>query len=77
MKSIPFNCISVKNDKIISFKENKSCFRFINPEQKEVKCILVDGCAITDGIRCDHLLIDANDMEHFIDMQILSIAEAE
>ncbi len=76
MKSIPFNCISVKNDKIISFKENKSCFRFINPEQKKVKCILVDGCAITDGIRCDHLLIDANDTEHFIELKGRDIKHA-
>lgn len=76
MNSIPCRCISIKNDKIISLKENKSCFRFFNPERKEVKCILVDGCAITDGIRCDHLLIDANDSEHFIELKGRDITHA-
>jgi len=76
MNSIPVNCISVKNDRIISFKEKKSCFRFFNPERKKVKCILVDGCAITDGNKCDHLLIDANDTEHFIELKGCDILHA-
>lgn len=76
MSSIPYSCICLKNDKIISLKENKSCFRFFNPERKEVKCILVDGCAITDGIRCDYLLIDANDTEHFIELKGRDITHA-
>lgn len=72
----PLGCIFIRNDKVISLKENKSCFRFLNPDQKEVKCIVVDGGAITDGFRCDHLLIDANKMEHFIELKGRDIPHA-
>lgn len=73
---IPDTCISISNEKIIPLKENKSCFRFLNPEQKDIRCILVDGCAITDGLRCDHLIIDANGMEHFIELKGHDISHA-
>ncbi len=30
---------------------------FLNPQQREVEKIEVDGCAITDGARCDWMLL--------------------
>lgn len=74
--AIPVRCVTVRNDKIIALKENKSCFRFLNPDQKEIECILVDGCAVKEGIRCDYLLIDANKTEHFIELKGTDISYA-
>lgn len=67
--AIPAQCSAMNNNKIIVLSENKSVFRFLNPAQNEVECIVVDGCVITEGIRCDHLLIDANGVEHFIELK--------
>lgn len=70
------SCISIREDKVISLKEKRSTFRFLNPDQKKVKCILVDGCALTMGDRCDHLLVDENGVEHFIELKGCDIMHA-
>ena len=66
---IPQRCCVINNNKIICLKEHKSKFIFHNPEQKKVNCINVDGCAITEGPKCDHLLIDANSVEYFVELK--------
>lgn len=70
------SCISIREDKVISLKEKRSTFRFLNPDQRKVKCILVDGCALTMGDRCDYLLVDENGVEHFIELKGCDVAHA-
>ncbi|MBI0400398.1 hypothetical protein [Cyclobacterium marinum] len=46
-------------DKIIVLKDpgnNKCEMRFLNPNKLEVEKIMVDGCAITVGKKCDFML---------------------
>ena len=66
---IPNRCCSIKNDRIIALKERRSTFHFLNPDRKNVKCIEVDGCAIVEGNKCEHLLIDSNNVEYFIELK--------
>ncbi|HMS42864.1 MAG TPA: hypothetical protein PKE69_21725 [Pyrinomonadaceae bacterium] len=42
---------------------------FINRNRKVIRKIEVDGCAITDGIRCDWLVINDEDYEHFVELK--------
>ena len=41
-------------DKLLVVKENKCKCVFSNPNQHLLTKIKVDGCQITDGIRCDY-----------------------
>lgn len=59
--------IDVK-DKIIVFEENRSKLVLLNPLQIKVRKIIVDGCEITVGIRCDYLCL-AKDIEHYIELK--------
>lgn len=74
--TIPERCCSIKSDKIIPIREHKSLFHFLNPEEKQVKYIIVDGCAIVEGNKCDYLLIDSNSVEHFIELKGRDIKHA-
>ncbi|MCD8435121.1 hypothetical protein LNJ03_07385 [Tenacibaculum dicentrarchi] len=65
------DCIEISNDKIIVFKDpgnNKCEMRFLNPSQLEVSKIRVDGCKITDGKKCDFMLL-ANKTENYIEIK--------
>lgn len=63
------SCSKNSNQKIFSFKENKSTLTLINFDQVESECIYVDGCEIKDnGIRCDYLLI-AKGLEMYIELK--------
>lgn len=69
-------CCSIVTDQIIVLKESKSIFRFNNPERKKVKKIVVDGCAIVEGAKCDHLIIDSNSVEYFIELKGCDVKHA-
>jgi hypothetical protein len=61
-------CVSRTKQKIISFSENRSTLVLNNSNNVEAICVVVDGCQITSGIRCDYLMI-ANEIEHFIELK--------
>ena len=64
------NCRTTSSDSIFSFKDKKrkSELRLINTDKVESTTIHVDGCEITDGIRCDYLHL-AKDLEIFIELK--------
>ena len=47
-------CTWEVTDKLLVVKENKCKCVFSNPNQHLLTKIKVDGCQITDGIRCDY-----------------------
>lgn len=61
-------CTTQTKQKIITFSEKRSTLILNNTNQVEVTCIVVDGCEITSGIRCDHLML-AKEIEHFIELK--------
>jgi hypothetical protein len=42
----------------ILFEENKRKFIGYNPDEKPVIRVVIDGCLMTTGIRCDFLLVE-------------------
>lgn len=58
----------VKHSKIV-LRENRSTMVFNNPGRKKVRKILIDDCVITNGSRCDFLLITDDSTEHFVELK--------
>ena len=61
-------CKSENDHKIIVFQENQSKLIIENPERLKTTKIIVDGCEITEGIRCDFLLL-ASGIEYYIELK--------
>ncbi len=64
MKRFP-DCETITTNPKILLRENRSEIVFENPKKLELCIIKVDGCAITDGIRCDYTLTANNVKEEF------------
>lgn len=77
MRNIPEICAQETSDSIIKFQEKKSIIRFSNKSHRTYKRITVDGCAITDGERCDNALypVDGRD-EFYIELKGSDIIHA-
>ena len=69
------NCITRNKNKRIVFQETRSKILFNNPKQLSTTQVKVDGCEITDGVRCDFLLI-VNNKEFFIELKGQDIEHA-
>lgn len=63
MKKVDSACLRPTTDRIIRFEENKRKILFINSSLLPYIAVRVDGCAITHGVRCDHLLISGDALE--------------
>lgn len=82
------SCRETSTQKIFTFKENRSTLILENRDQASSVKIIVDGCEINEGIRCDYMHISkeiemyielkGQDLEHAMEqikrtMEILSI----
>ena len=56
-------CIRQTTDSQIMFEENKRKIIFLNPQRLPYERVDVDGCTINDGVRCDKLLLSADERE--------------
>lgn len=66
----PFgHCQTTRTDTIILLKENQSQIIFLNPQNKTVYQIKIDGCWITTGQRCDWVLITQNMTTYYIELK--------
>jgi hypothetical protein len=61
-------CSTKTKQKIITFSEKRSTLILKNTNKVYATCVRVDGCEITTGIRCDHLML-AKEIEHFIELK--------
>jgi len=61
-------CSEIVDHKEIVFKENRSKLTILNPNRLIGKRLEVDGCEITEGIRCDYLLL-IKSLEMFIELK--------
>lgn len=61
-------CTTKTKQKTITFSEKRSTLILNNTNQTEAICVVVDGCEITSGIRCDYLML-AKEIEHFIELK--------
>ena len=67
-------CVENFSGDIMTLKENKS--KFIIKNANNLVKILVDGCAIKDGIRCDYLVKVQDKLEIFIELKGQDIEHA-
>ncbi|MBR5594653.1 MAG: hypothetical protein IKW46_11365 [Bacteroidaceae bacterium] len=63
MRNVPSVCITETNQSVIKFEEKKSVVKFNNPKRLTYKMVAVDGCALTEGVKCDNLLCSADEQE--------------
>lgn len=56
-------CIRPSTDSQIKFEEFNRKIIFLNPNHELYQKVQVDGCTITDGIKCDKLLLSADEHE--------------
>ena len=68
-------CKVITKNKLIIFSEKRSKLTVQNTRNSEVTKIVVDGCQITSGIRCDHLMI-VDEVEYFIELKGQDIEHA-
>ena len=62
-------CTEETNNPIIVLEEKGKKMTFINKERKVIRKIQVDDCAITEGKRCDWLVINDEHYEHFVELK--------
>ncbi|MFC2092516.1 hypothetical protein ACFLSV_01325 [Bacteroidota bacterium] len=63
------DCEKKVTHKKIVLEENKSKITFNNPKKQFVRVILIDGCVIKSGVRCDNLVIDNISIEYFVELK--------
>lgn len=63
MKNRVEACITPTTDSQIKFEELKKKLIFLNPQRRSYKKVQVDGCTLKDGIKCDNLLLSADEYE--------------
>lgn len=77
MKHVPSHCVTDTTDKIISFKENNRSINFQNPSSRPYRRVKVDGCAITEGLRCDNLLVSNDEtQEYYVELKGVDVMHA-
>jgi len=69
-------CTENKTDSKILLTENRMKMTFLNRERKVVKVVTIDNCVVTEGIRCDYLVINEKDNEFFVELKGTDIRHA-
>ncbi len=69
-------CLERTRNKIIVCEENKRKIIFYNNNARIVEKIKVDGCQITEGVRCDYLVNFAK-IHNFIELKGKDIKHAK
>lgn len=73
---IPSHCALERRDPKIVLEERLSKIVFLNASRKVIEQIRVDGCVIADGLRCDYLLINETDVEHYVELKGIDVDHA-
>jgi len=70
------SCTVETTDKLLVLEENKRKCVFSNPGSQVLTKIIVDGCQITEGTRCDFLVFDQQKNEYFVELKGKDIPHA-
>ena len=77
MRNVPGICVKDCADANIVFEQNRRRVCFYNPNRQICKCVQVDGCAITEGIRCDNMLTSHDERcEYFVELKGTDVKHA-
>ena len=70
-------CISETTDSQIVFKENNRKIIFLNQQRLPYERVDVDGCTINEGVRCDKLLLSADEREErYVELKGIDVMHA-
>lgn len=70
------HCTIETREKILVLEENKKKCIFSNPHNHLLTKIVVDGCQITEGTKCDFLVVDHKKNEYFVELKGKDIPHA-
>ena len=77
MRNVPGICVKDCADANIVFEQNRRRVCFYNPNRQICKCVQVDGCAITEGIRCGNMLASHDERcEYFVELKGTDVKHA-
>lgn len=77
MRNVPNACINAVSFPHIRFEENRRVIYFHNPQRALYNRVQVDGCAITNGARCDNLLTSSDEhSEYFVELKGIDVGHA-
>lgn len=62
-------CESVISHRKIVLQERRSRIVFGNESRRSVRVVEIDGCVITQGPRCDYLVIPYSQVEHYVELK--------
>lgn len=71
-KNLPFEkCTATSKNKIVVAKERSKQLKIINPEEKRISKIQIDGCLITDdSLKCDYVFEINNPVSNTIYLEL-------
>ncbi len=69
-------CETTTDKSILVLRENRSQLIIKNLRREKIKQVVVDGCAITEGQRCDFLIIDSSNSEYFVELKGCDVEKA-
>jgi len=73
----PAECTERHSKKRFVVEENRSRVEFENAKRYKIDQIEVDGCAITNGLRCDWLInVDASQRSIFVELKGSNVPHA-
>ncbi len=67
--NFPDECEETLRNPRIPLKEKKRKITFINNSKSAIRKIRIDNCVITEGLRCDWLVIDESMIEYFVELK--------
>lgn len=70
------NCETTTEQSVIVLQENKSRLVIKNLRNEKIRQVCVDGCVITEGQRCDFLILGPNNSEYFIELKGCDVEHA-
>lgn len=77
MKDFKEECYEDVNDSNIKFEEKGKSITFKNPGRRGFRKVIVDGCQIIEGDKCDYLLVDLdNGNEYFVELKGTDVGHA-
>ena len=62
-------CEEVVKDRRFTLKERQAKITFVNGSKAAIRKVQIDNCVITEGLRCDWLLIDPAQSEYYVELK--------
>lgn len=62
-------CERETTQRLLVLRENKSRLIVKNLQKEKIRQVSIDGCVVTEGQRCDYLIIGVDNSEYFVELK--------